>query len=341
MSIETSLPAINYGQAAELDPLQLDTELARLPIYNQSADVAQLGSVLCKAADCVVEFGLWSTPEESLAAMRDLDFLASSLVAHGVNPTELAPSVEPAFSRLGNDLQTIPRGTVYTYTSANPSQPRRRSFTGNPQEELFVQAVTDATNAMDAAVESFAHNGPLAGVAGFDVAAKTLLDRVISVKRNVTPQFFTGELRPYLDPLTIEGVEYFGPGGVQQSLAMDYLLWGYGDSDPTYREFVLDNLKYLSPQQRQLTEKSIKDLGNMSVLSHLEQNPDEELATMVHGVLRTLRKFRYPHKRLADDNAALALEADTYASAILPVLITKTESKISLLEAQYGFARSA
>lgn len=338
MSQESNVDIIDYTHAAQLDPFNLDADLAKLPHYNKTADTKQIGRLLCNATDCLVDLGPSSTPETNLAAMRDLDFLASSLVAHGVDPMQLSPSVEPAFAQLGDALQTVPRGTVYTYTSANPQQPRRRSFTGDPQEELFVQAVTDATNTMDAAVEVFAKDGPRVGVAGFNQVAATLLDRVIAVKRNVTPEFFTGELRPYLDPLRVNGVEYFGPGGVQQSLAMDYLLWGYGDSDPTYLEFVQDNYKYLSPQQRALIEQSVQAMGECSVATYLETHPDRELATATHGVLKTLRKFRYPHKRLADDNAALAPEADTYASAILPVLIAKTEYNIGYLESVYDLS---
>lgn len=337
MSIETNGTFVDYMQAQQLDPLDLDAEFAKLPHYNKTTDTENIGRLLCAAAECSLDLDPHSN-ETSLAAMRDLDFLASSLVAHGVEPMKLSQAVEPAFSQLGSRLDTVPRGTVYTYTVANPPQPRRRSFTGDPQEELFVQAVTDATITLDTAVEAFATSGPHAGVAGFTMAANTLLTRVIEVKRNVTPEFFTGVLRPYLDPLTVDNVEYFGPGGVQQSLAIDYLLWGHGDTDAVYSEFVKDNYKYLSPQQRSHIEKSLLDLGSQNVLAYLSENADPELAAATHGVLRTLRKFRYPHKRLAEDNAALAPEEDTYASAILPVLIRKTEGAINEIETRYNLS---
>ena len=69
-----------------------------------------------------------------------------------------------------------------------------------------------------------------------------MVKSIISVKRTVSPEFFTNDMRPYFESMTVGGKEYTGAGGAQmQLLALDYMLWGSTDESEDYRHFYEEN----------------------------------------------------------------------------------------------------
>ncbi|KPI25052.1 hypothetical protein OV320_8257 [Actinobacteria bacterium OV320] len=89
-------------------------------------------------------------------------------------------AVEAAMLRLGATADEAPRETVYSYATRNPRGPRRRSFTDTPGEHVFIDENT--ADALAAVVQERLR----------DFAA-----RLQTVKRTLTPHYFTGLLRPH------------------------------------------------------------------------------------------------------------------------------------------------
>lgn len=86
---------IDYKKAAEIDPLNIDADLAHLPEYNAEADTRILCRLAQKATRNFHGASIESR-EEAYAVLRDLDFIASSLDRHGLNPMKEVEGLEDA-----------------------------------------------------------------------------------------------------------------------------------------------------------------------------------------------------------------------------------------------------
>jgi hypothetical protein len=334
----------SYEQVAELDPLEVDKIMEYLPQLNAEQDVEAIHEATVYATENAAGLMI-PTRSDALASIRDLDFLASSVLRHGEQPLETVPGLESQLIRLGKVAKTVPRGTVFTYAAANPVGERRRSFTGTEAEEAFIEAVTRSIVMLDGAVDaigktSLRNDARLAEVlSGSSVAMDEMIDSIVQVRRTVTPEFFTFQMRPFFEPLVIDGESLTGAGGAQMQLvAVDRMLWGCEDKDPDYEAFFAENWQYLTPAQQNALDGYLRLNGGRSIVGWLAANPEasDETRGATVDLLKKIKKFRYPHRRIAQDNFKLrpsdAVGSGTYTPDILDVLIDKTAAAITRVE---------
>lgn len=333
-----------YQVIAERDPLQLDSFLARLPDVNASGDLSQIMHNLELAAN-IIEVQSNVTPIDATAMLRDLDFLIGSALRANCNPIEELPRLETQLLRLGAIADTVPRGSVYTYAAVNPADERQRSFTGTQEERIFISSVSDGINALAAAMrplvtvslhDSESYAASLVTASGH---MRHMIDSIIKVRQYVSPAFFTNEMRPYFDPICIGGVNYTGAGGAQMMmLGFDRLLWGKTDDDVTYQQYYAENVQYLLPIQRAQIER-YSHINDGTIIDHIEREElaaDDAMRLAAASLLRQIRKFRYPHRKVAQDNFAVrsndAVGSGAYTTDILDLLIDKTDQALRRVE---------
>jgi hypothetical protein len=335
-----SLAPEPYSKVRDLDPLQLDSFFATLPDINEQGDVETIVHEVHRALSiAAIENEI--DGHTALACLRDLDFLLSSSLRHGRNLIPEIDQLEDILIMLGERADTIPRGTVTTYGMANPTDERQRSFTGSEIEATFIKSVSDGAYALEDAMETYAYRGRLAGLQSIDRGLDVMIDSIVTVRRQVSPEYFTNVLRPYFEPLVINNTEYHGSGGAQlQFIAIDFLLWGLDDDSEEYSEYFMNNLSYLSSQQRLHLGRSMSMHNGESLLTYLKNNDDPEMADACLSVLKKLKKFRLPHKRVAEDNFKLRTKdqvgSGSYRTDILSILIDKTVNAIDEIEKIYG-----
>jgi monodechloroaminopyrrolnitrin synthase len=334
-----------YEDVARRDPLGIDLAMAELPDINSRADTDSIKRMLRHTSDILRDHPL-DNPADALAIIRDADFLTSSLLRHGENPFKETPELEEKLIQAGSVANTVPRGTVFTYAAANPTGERRRSFTGSTEEDAFISAVTRSVVALDGAVDK------IGGISLFSTdqqlqealtnssqAMDEMIRSIVEVMRVVPPEYFTNHMRPYFESLTIGGKNYTGSGGAQiQLVAIDFMLWGCEGNDPEYLTFFEENVGYLTPTQQKSLEAYLKSNGEKGIVSLVTEGQEFEDASRQATVdlLKKIKKFRYPHRKVAQDNFKLrpddAVGSGSYKPDILDVLIDKTQGAIERIE---------
>lgn len=336
-NIETlTLTTEKYIAASRLDPLGLDTYFEQLPAINKAGDIDSLYEKLTESV-LKLDIEPTKTSYEALAVLRDLDFLASSYVRHGRNPIEDVQGLEGHLVELGGIVGTVPRGTVATYALANPDNGRQRSFTGDSEESLFIDAVRQTSLALESSLEDFVRQDPTTALIQLDANLDVAIQSIVSVMRALPPEYFTEEMRPYFDPLIIESKRYLGAGGAQlQFVAFDYILWGANDPDTTYHSYFNENYSYLTPSQQSAIAEIMAKYDQHTLLEHIAMKDDKTAALAAMDALKKMKKFRYPHRKLAQDNFKVRQQGQvgsgSYTTDILDVLLFKTEQAIEVSE---------
>ena len=324
-----------YQKASRIDPLELDDTFKLLPDINRVADTDALLDALNHSIIQLSSKTLTTT--SSLAALRDLAFLASSYVRHGRNPIEEVVGLEEAFIELGNNIGTVPRGTVATYAQANPTGERERNFTGDPEETLFIEAVRNTSLALERSLKDFIHTDAPTALKGFNNNLDVAISSIVSVMRELPPEYFTKEMRPYFEPLVIGGEKYLGAGGSQlQFVAFDYILWGATETNEMYQKYLKENYAYLTPSQKESMTLIMEKYDSRPLLEHFAISNDKVAAEAAIGALRKMKKFRYPHRKLAQDNFKVRspgqVGSGAYTTDILDVLLERTEMAVEVAE---------
>lgn len=318
---------MSHKKIRELDPLNIDSRIKDLPTYNQAGDVGAIWD-LTEAATSQLNVNSLNR-EMATASMRDLDFLISSGIRHGADFVRDNVELEQILLNLGEIACMIPRGTVSTYALANPRGERQRSFTGSPEEALFIESVRSGAESVEQSLVIYVAEGQLSGLNAMSESVSDMLRSILEVRKGVSPVYFTGQLRPYFEPIMIGGESYAGSGGAQlQFIAIDYLLWGADSQNQIYKDYFEDNVRYLSPEQRTLLEKGIEMNNGHSLLHSARETKDIEIATAATEVLQGLKKFRYPHRKIARDNFAIrpdgSVGSGVYTPDILDILLDET-----------------
>ncbi|HWT40409.1 MAG TPA: monodechloroaminopyrrolnitrin synthase PrnB family protein [Dongiaceae bacterium] len=308
-----------------------DGYIEDLVVYNDIRDVQAIEEMLYTATAKASELLSEAKPVDALACLRDLDFLISSLVAHGVNPFESNRGVEAVLLELGEIAHTVPRGTSFTYASGNPSGRRRRTFTGDAQEDIFINAIGNSGAAISRSLEVSSHQEILTDMAPLIESIEAVTSAMISVKRSVTPEFFTGRLRSYLELYSVGGEDYLGPGGIQTLLPVDLIVWGVDSTDEEWLKFVEVNYPYLDAIQKKHLNLILEKNHGESLYTRALASPDAELQKGVYRCLRALKKFRYPHRKLVEDNVKIA-DDNSYDDSIVGVILRKTDTLLRDLE---------
>lgn len=336
---------IDYKKATELDPLNIDADLAHLPEYNAEVDTRTLCRIGQKAIHNFRKASIEKS-EEAYAVLRDLDFIASSLDRHGLDPMKEVEGLEDAMIWAGFVGDSAPRGTITTYAGMNPDGERRRSFTGSKEEALFIDSLKISFDELEVATNSIARltsyskNG--AFIHSLDTstsAMQTMTNSTVAVMRNIPPTVFTGEIRPYFEPLKIGGKSYVAANGSQlQLVGIEKMVYGTGGVDSIESDFYEENLPYLNSVQRQQLHAFAGANDGQSLLTMIEARRREgedisDVLVSLAALTKTIRKFRYPHRKVAEDNFKLrpdgSVGSGSYTPAVLTDLIHTTEVRIA------------
>jgi monodechloroaminopyrrolnitrin synthase len=326
---------------AGLDPLGADAFLAsELPRLNEANDMSAL---VVRARGFVPE--PYSIARMSrvaaMASTRDLAMIASSMQRRQVGLGEV-PGLEEALLRLAALTGEIPADSVYSYGPRNPLGERTRRFTNQPGEMVFIDSfrlgMANLPVALDLLVDahklSIFDRHYVQCLRTADDFIGQMVDAIVAVHRRITPEFFTGTMRPFFDPKTIGGRMYLAPGGAQMPLiVIDQLLWGVEVCEAEYAKYFFENLEYQPQHVRELAVR-LADRPSLVLLACSEARGCSDLGPValtslraLERVLATLSKFRRPHKKVADDNLAVrpddAKGSGGYQADILEYLIEK------------------
>ncbi|NUK13974.1 monodechloroaminopyrrolnitrin synthase PrnB family protein [Streptomyces lunaelactis] len=322
---------------AALDPLGADAVMRALPQANIAADTAWLRT---RAEHLAQHATSIRDAAPARAALRDLGMITASLARHTGHRVP-PPAVEAAMLHLGATADEVPRETVYSYATRNPRGLRRRSFTDTPGEHLFIDEVTAASHALEDAITRCSGLSAATDRNSADALAATVHERLrdfaahlLTVKRTLTPQYFTGRLRPYYPPLDIARNTYYAPGGAQMPLlVLDVMILSQaatGELAAWYEQYLTDNTLYLPPHHRAVVDTARRSPG-LARLAHSHPHLRPAAALLIDDLLR----FRLPHRQLARDNMAVrddtSLGSGGYTTSALDRLLEVTDRARTLL----------
>lgn len=319
------LRTVKYDQSiALLDPLEADNFfISHLPQLNLEGRIGEIVG-LAKRLVPSVRWVLDLTPLSAKAVTRDLGMIVSSLGRHGLT-LDAVPGLEDSLLALGTVTDEIPRDTLTTFALRNPLNGRMRTFTATTEERLFIQSVAHATallprcawalaNACDCSLQDEKYVELLhESTEQFSAMVRSTLE----VKRGISPTIFSFQIQPYFPTVQIGGRDYVGPSGTQTLLLLiDLVLFGASvngiSTDPEFAEYVSYNAQYLPAVFRQVIEQAKHSCSLVdAAYNEVSSLQDASLATCrqavlalesLQGMLDIVLKFRFPHRKLAQDN---------------------------------------
>lgn len=297
------------------DPIDFDRWARTVPAMNARADVPALTSLL---ADLVVGAPApGASRVADLAAVRDIGLVMGSLRRHDVEPQVVVPGVGLPLARLAAATGMPPRDTILHYAHWNPVAERERTYTGDPQESGLIDSVRMVFPRLPAAIAlcerlhgadprdpGFAHVlGEVLDLLG------VLVDSMHFVRSHVSPEFFTRELRPYLEGVSVDGVTYLGPAAAQLPIwLLDQALFPHRTAPRSeeYETFWRALVPYSVPgwrRQLRLWEDG-GSIGDVVVAALRQDGADcgtalADSASALAGALRVLTRFRGMHLGIA------------------------------------------
>lgn len=336
MSIqETNEVLLQIENIESKDPLNLDDFLTEeLPSLNSSGNVDKILEASESASTQLISKLPLMNNENVFASARDIGFLSASLARHGLDIEADAPMTTQAMTFISLKTQEPPRDTVYSYALRNPSDDRRRTFTGSNEENLFIDATKSGINSTFRCFHNLSRSRQMLD---FDLDAATQLEQAntdfdemvesfVNVRKNISPEYFTNELRPYFPPITIEGQTYYAPGGAQMPvLLLDAAIWGSDVNDANYLNYLRDNSIYLPKEAK---AQLIKMIGQESIVSIIERTENTVAAEKMLYIANNLLRFRMPHIKTAQENMKVrerkAKGSGGYDTDVLETLIEHT-----------------
>jgi len=311
---------VEYQQAQNADPFGADMRLVHdVPRLNQAADCGGLLKIL---RELVADGPKAATPPEAWAAIRDLGFVMGPIKRRGVQPVLEVPKLGHYLLQLSECAACLhPRDNVFTLTVANPTDERRRTYTNSPSEYAFIEAVGVSMVTMDRCIADICTmlEHPLHSP-HFEAWAKqaadtfqAVIDALLSVRTKVDPDWFANIFTRNLEQIEINGQSYHGPSADQtQMLLIDWML--YGQSESHYVVFFDSLQQHLRPIHRQIMSQH-RQLHGGSLLEIVRRNYAQSLAIdaeqtdrSVQSIIRLLKRirtFRYPHRKIAIDSFAM------------------------------------
>jgi monodechloroaminopyrrolnitrin synthase len=304
---------MNY--ITDLDPLSADAKLQKLPEINAGRDIKAIARIIEEIMPTLETIEL-QTEDESIATMRDLGILAGSLKRHGCEPIETIPQLEPILVSLAQRTDMVPRDTFLHYIVWNPKGVRQRRYTCQQDETHLIQSGSIAVPKLEAAIANLVklHSLPIDAPEFVQVCNDCatnlmgMVEAIVYAIKNISRHCFATELRPYFDPILVQGQKYLGPGAVEMPLFIfDHLLWSADRIDQQYRQFQQNFLPYCLPKYRRLHADfqnkpslmtkvcryiATNNQGNSSVL---------EATNIILGFFKILIKFRKPHIKVVNE----------------------------------------
>lgn len=303
---------MNY--IADLDPLGADARLQKLPEINARQDINAIARILEEIIPTFETVQL-QTQNESAATMRDLGMFLGSLKRHGVEPTEIIPKLEPILVVLSQQTNMVPRDTLLHYSIWNPKGIRQRKYTSYEDETHLIASASIAVPKLETAIANLVdlHSIPVDTPEFLELCKQCttnlmgMVEAIVYAIKNVSRQRFATELRPYFDPILIQGREYLGPGAVEMPLfVFDHLLWSTDNTDRQHKQFQNGFLPYVLPKYRQLhadfqNQPSLVTKVSAYIANNQANNVALEAANVILGLFKILMKFRKPHIKVVDD----------------------------------------
>lgn len=341
IEIETRLDTeVLSRQIQELDPLNADHFMINtLPVLNNNGNAHEIVVASANIIPTRDKVEIMNY-QELQASIRDLGIIGSSVQRHNINISDV-PNLEHAMSAIGQKLNETPRETVFHYGPWNPSGERQRTFTGSEGEKTFIGSFREGMSGLDESINNllslqskstddlnFGHVIDIAK-SGF----QKMVNAMVEVRRKITPDFFSFEMRPYFPVLRIDGKEYQAPGGAQMPvLLLDRILWGSDQKDEKYQNYYHDAIQYLPKVYRDVAEKIGGESIVTKVLNSQSNIGTDSVRQGLSSILTSLLMFRHPHLKTAKENFAKrsddAKGSGGYTPDILEKLIELTaESK--------------
>ncbi|MFF2523661.1 monodechloroaminopyrrolnitrin synthase PrnB family protein [Streptomyces liangshanensis] len=321
MSLAVRMDALDRT-ISDLDPLEFVRHVDHLTELNAHADRAGLERL---ADDMLAR--VWNNVSDlptAGAALRDLGFVLASLERHGVDHRTLS-GAEETLLKLGDITDEIPRDSVYTYALRNPRS-GTRFFTGIPEEILFIDQVRIAGTALRPAVDDLVATLTLPlrdpelteRLARAVAAFRTFAEALLAVKRQVTPEVFSHQMRPYFPPMTVGGTVLYAPGGAQMTpLLVDIALLRPEPGEPEagwYPRYLDENLPYLPAAYREAADAiqrhrpllpRLLDEAARAGSAPRDAEREEPALRQLRLLMREVLRFRLPHLQLARANMAI------------------------------------
>lgn len=335
------------SSVAKLDPLGLNKSFAKeFPIMSEKGETAKLIALITsRVHDVGYERIISLDSVSAMAALRDLSMFASALNRWNI-PLSQTPLLEDLLLALAEATHELPVDTVFTYGPRNPKGEYRRTFTTCPEEKLFIDSFSEGMKSLSTCVagtEVLQNMDPanpnFAGIAQ-EVADHfvVMVKSIVAVRKNVPPEVFTNQLRPFFEPKVVGGKKYFAPGGAQMPIClMDLIIWGINCDDIGYIRYWNEGVEYLPAAIRSklpgiLSKPSVLLTLQSLDLSKFDKPKVELVRASIGGVveiLAQLEKFRQPHLRVAKDNMKIrqsgSVGSGGYDTEILEYLLRKTK----------------
>lgn len=281
---------------------------------------------------------------EAKAVIRDVATILCAARKFGLQPAEF-PAVEKSLFIASKIAGELPTDTVYSYTTRNPSGRSQRRFTNSPEETCFIQALTEGVFAVDECLQHLVSvrndfsltTETLEKLKRANAALSVLVQGMREVREKISPQYFTGTLRPFFEPKIVCGESYNASNGAQMPLMLvDEILWGSSYTDHTWFSYQTDLFKYFPQPYKNLFESITREPSIVDLLVAVETRKlsldslrvAKAIAAEVSQLLMTLVRFRAPHYKTAHENMKLRDEGSKgsggYDTEILKFMIAKT-----------------
>jgi monodechloroaminopyrrolnitrin synthase len=304
------------------DPLLADEACAALPGLNKRGDSTALLHILTQL---IIQARSIKEPDfiDTSAAIRDICMFGGSLVRFGIEPEDAVADFSATLIQLSAHIEAqIPRDSFTDYTVRNPTGLRERKFTLVDEEVIFIASLRQGMKALDRCVEYLvqAYLHPLASSEFAQYcqratsAFQEMIDGIVKVRRSITPEAFTHNIRPYFEPFKVNGKAYGAPSGAEMSiLNLDQILWGADSKEELYRTYFQANVARLPSVFRELGcifegQQPLVTLVKDRMTSGRALRADERASIKeLHHFLTKLYSFRMPHYKVAEDNVNLRL----------------------------------
>jgi hypothetical protein len=186
-------------------------------------------------------------------------------------------------------------------------------YTGDPMEAQLKAAVRAVVPPLTRAIRICAR---LRALEPGDRAFTTCLDElahqlgplataITAVLATVTPEYFARDLRPYFEPVRVNGTAYLGPAAAHLPLPLiDLTLWASDRGCAAYEVFWRESIPYALPMWRDLFESWA---GGASLVTRVAAawtatggtTPVRAATAALARALRCLVAFRGRHLRIA------------------------------------------
>lgn len=330
---------------ATIDPLGLNQFFSTdFPLFSEEGRIEDIKTVMTETFNRIgyKKISTFDTAT-SAAAIRDLSMFTSSLNRWGFDISRCS-ELTHWLMELSAITQEVPVDTVYSYGPRNPTGKFMRRFTTSEEELIFINSFVAGMSALYkvvAGLEILQEISPCNPE--YDQIAQEsaesfskMVSSIILVKKQISPEVFTGTLRPFFEPKTIADTKYYAPGGAQMPICLiDLLLWGVGRNQTLYTEYQAETIKYLPVFWKvKFSQLSTRD----SIVDTLEKrvgviNDENGInfnnsVNSIIMVLTQMERFRRPHLKIAKDNMAIRPQGSVgsggYDVTVLEYLLDET-----------------